>query len=201
MITQHFRETFKSLRNITVVPEPFGDTQEMETEIINATGRAPLSKAPVLDLIVDIALRAACEIHGKFLVALWKAYERLGYTPSSWSRSIVVPLFKRVDEDNPPNYRPIVLLSHARKVTESAIDSTTWETYLFHRSQYVIVSTASSKHKGHSHLLKILIKISGTTLQIRFPQLAPVSDDCLMSKTSSTVQLVGSEQKREGNGR
>ena len=136
VMTQHIRETFKSPRNIAVILEPFEVTQDMENEIVNATGRAPLSKAPGPDLVIGESLRAAYKVHGKFLVALWKACGRLAYTPSIWSRSIVVPIFKKGDKDDPANYRPIALLSHARKIIESALDSTIRKTYKFHRSQY-----------------------------------------------------------------
>ena len=70
VVAQHIRETFKSSRNISVVLEPFDVTQEMESDIMNATGRAPLSKAPGPDMIIGESLRAAYETHGNFLVAL-----------------------------------------------------------------------------------------------------------------------------------
>ena len=59
VMTQHIRETFKSPRNIAVILEPFEVTEDMENEILNATGRAPLAKAPRPDLIIGESLRAA----------------------------------------------------------------------------------------------------------------------------------------------
>ena len=134
-MAQHIRETFKSPRNIAVVLEPFDVTREIETEIINATGPAPISKAPGPDLIFGESLIAAYKIHGNLLVALWEACGRLAYTPSSWIRRIVVPIFKKGDKVEPVNYCPIALLSHARKVIESPIDSNIWKLHKFHRSQ------------------------------------------------------------------
>ena len=103
---------------------------------MNATGRAPITKVPGPDLIIGESLRVAFKVHGRFLLALWKGSGRLSYKPSSWSRGIVVPIFKKEDKDNPTNYSPITLLSNARKVTESAIDSNIRKTYEIHRSQY-----------------------------------------------------------------
>ena len=102
-MAQHIRETFKSPRNIVVILEPFEVIQDMENEIVYATRRAPLAKAPGPDLIIGESLRAAYKVHAKFLVALWKACGRLAYTPSIWSRSIVVPIFKKGDKDDPAN--------------------------------------------------------------------------------------------------
>ena len=93
-------------------------------------------KAPGPDLIILESLEAAYKFDGKFLVALWKACGRLGFTPSSWCRSTVVPIFKREDNDDPAKYRPIALLSQAWKVIKSAIGSTLRKTYKFHRSKY-----------------------------------------------------------------
>ena len=123
LMTQHIREAFKSSRNIAVVLEPFDVTQEMEMEIINAPGRAPFSKVPRPDLIIGESLWAAYKIHGKFSGPLWKACGRLAYTPSTWSRSAVVSIFKKGEKDDPADYHPIALLSHARKIIESSLDS------------------------------------------------------------------------------
>ena len=103
---------------------------------MNATGRAPISKAPGPDLIIGESLRVAFKVYGRFLLALWKGCGRLSYTLSSWSRGIFIPMFKKGDKDNPANYSTIALLSHARKVIESAIDSSIRKTYKIHRSQY-----------------------------------------------------------------
>lgn len=52
VMTQHIREIFKSPRKIAGVLEPFDVTQQMEMKVMNATGRAPLSKVPGTDLIM-----------------------------------------------------------------------------------------------------------------------------------------------------
>ena len=60
------------------------------------------------------------------------------HTPPTkiWNTSTIVPIFKKGDTEDPANYCPIALLSHARKVIESAIDSEVRRTYKFHSSQY-----------------------------------------------------------------
>lgn len=97
---------------------------------------ALLPKAPGPDLIIGESLWVANAIHGEFLAELRKACGRLAYVPKIWSVSTVSSIFKKDDAGDPANYRPIALLSHPRKVIESAIDSTKRQTYKFHCSQY-----------------------------------------------------------------
>ena len=108
----------------------------MRQEIVHATGRAPLYKAPEPDLIVGESLGAASEIHGEFLAELWTACGRIAYTPKIWNINSTVPIFKKGDTEDPANYRLIALLSHARKVIHSAIVSEVRRLYKFHSSQY-----------------------------------------------------------------
>lgn len=50
-----------------------------------------------------------------------EASSRLLIFPDEWKEGMIYPLFKRGDKRRPENYRPLCLLSHARKVIESAV--------------------------------------------------------------------------------
>lgn len=109
----------------------------MANGIINATGRAPLSKVPGPVSVIIGPLNGAYKTHCKFLFALQKAHGRLAQIPSNRSKITVVAIYKKSDKGDVANYCPIVLLSHARKIIESARDSSIRNTYKFHNSQNV----------------------------------------------------------------
>ncbi len=47
---------------------------------------------------------------------------RCGGLPSSWMKALLVSIYKKGDQDDPKNHRPISPLSQARTLIESALD-------------------------------------------------------------------------------
>ena len=54
---------------------------------------------------------------------------------SEWRTSVIVPLYKKGEKKDPSSYRPIALMSHARKAIEAAIASAIRAQYKFHEAQ------------------------------------------------------------------
>lgn len=57
------------------------------------------------------------------------------YILADWETAILMPLFKKGDRGSPESYRPIALLSHARKVVDSAIAMMIRGSYEFSENQ------------------------------------------------------------------
>ena len=51
-----------------------------------------------------------------FLTQLFNKLYNASLFPAVWSKSVIVPIFKKGDDDNPDNYRGISLLSIVSKV-------------------------------------------------------------------------------------
>ena len=102
VLTQRIRETFKSLRNISVVLEQFEVTQQKLNEILNGTGPTPLLKALGTDLVADESRREAW----RSLVMLPNACGRLAYTPSFWGKSRDNMIFRKGKKEGPYIHRP-----------------------------------------------------------------------------------------------
>jgi len=90
----------------------------------NAIQRDPKHKATGSDEIFNEAMHIAPGQYAELLTAVWYQSSKLGGMPSDWQTSVMVPLYRKVDEANLVNYRPIVLMCHDRKVVESAIAKT-----------------------------------------------------------------------------
>lgn len=79
-------------------------------------------KAPGLDEISVEFLKTAESIVTPFLTKLFNRLFETGYFPEEWSRSVIVPLFKKGDQNNPANYRGISLLSTLSKIFTSILN-------------------------------------------------------------------------------
>lgn len=135
-MTNYIHETCQAPRALHLEQLSFAVSDRMAKEVHRAVKCAPINKAPGPDLLIGEALKTAPETHGQFLVELWRTCGRLKAVPSSWMRSTIVPLHKKGEINDPANYRPIALLSHARKIIESALDSEVRKEYQFNKSQF-----------------------------------------------------------------
>lgn len=51
----------------------------------------------------------------------WEIVGRLKIFPETWKTALVCPLYKKGRRDEPYNYRPVRIISHARKLVDAAI--------------------------------------------------------------------------------
>lgn len=54
------------------------------------------------------------------LCEVWKAIGRTGEYPKEWKHGLLTAIYKKGEANRPQNYRPVCMLSCARKVIESA---------------------------------------------------------------------------------
>ena len=67
------------------------------------------------DSVTVEMLKASGNIAVTFFIQLFNKMFSEAVYPEQWSRSVIVPLFKKGDEDIPNNYRGILLQSVASK--------------------------------------------------------------------------------------
>ena len=98
------------------------DESITETEIRQAIKNLKVGKANGIDEISAEYLKCAENVIVPFLCKFYNKLFDFCYFPVEWSKSIIIPLFKRGDEQNPDNYRGISLLSIVSKVFTSILN-------------------------------------------------------------------------------
>ena len=97
-------------------------------EVKEAVRKLKSGKASGIDNISAEFLKAAEVYISPFLVKLFNKIFNVGVFPDAWSKSIIVPIFKKGDASNPENYRGVSLLSVISKVFTYMLNKrlTTW---------------------------------------------------------------------------
>lgn len=98
------------------------DCEITEEEVRSAIRKLKCGKAPGLDEISAEFLKSAETVVLPFLTNLFNALFENGLFPEEWCRSVIIPLFKKGDVNNPDNYRGIALLSVISKVFTSILN-------------------------------------------------------------------------------
>lgn len=99
----------------------FSTTEDFEKAVARAVQIGPKNKATGTDEIFVEALNITSEVTRKILSKLWKKYGFLKQTLKDWATALLTPIYKKGDHAHPKSYRPITLLSHARKVIKLAV--------------------------------------------------------------------------------
>uniref|UniRef100_A0A803TV69 ribonuclease H n=1 Tax=Anolis carolinensis TaxID=28377 RepID=A0A803TV69_ANOCA len=73
-------------------------------------------KAPGPDQIAPEHLKSNISWWTAFLAPLFTHINRTALIPAPWSKSIIIPIYKKGDKNDPANYRPISLLSVVGKL-------------------------------------------------------------------------------------
>ena len=92
-------------------------------EVLNALKRVKNSKAPGPDGIIGELLKYSGNIVVDFLVKFYNALFDQGVYPDQWTESIIFPLFKKGDVNDPNNYRGISLCDISGKIYSSIINT------------------------------------------------------------------------------
>ncbi len=107
----------------------------MKEEIKKALNAAPRRKAAGPDGIFAELLQIIPDISLSLLISITAKIGTFGRFPSEWDQARIVPILKKGDPADPANYQPISLLSHVRKIFESAPDKCIRKEYNFHQTQ------------------------------------------------------------------
>lgn len=130
--------------------------------ISNALSSSKRGKAAEPDGIHNEMMQLVPKITTQTIMAIWRKVGRLGYLPVQFIEGTVLPLYKKGDADDPKNYRPIILLSHIRKVVTGALGLWLRDIYIPHHNQWgfcpntntedAVLAASESITTGHNFL-------------------------------------------------
>ena len=112
--------------DVNTVHDELLDSETTEDEVRKAIRRLKSGKAAGADQVINEFLKSTERVILPFLVKLCNASFNQGIFPEEWTKSIIVPLHKKGDCDNPDNYRGISLLSSFSKVCVLNARLTEW---------------------------------------------------------------------------
>ena len=123
----HFSSVFNSPHDSvddtyqTINDEVPNHNQDFENEITEIEIKAAIqalknNKASGPDSLINEFYKASCDIIMPFLIRYFNHIFENGLFPSDWSSSILQPIHKKGDVNNPDNYRGISLLNVCSKI-------------------------------------------------------------------------------------
>ena len=92
-------------------------------EVIKAVNSLSNNKACGMDQLINEYFKASSEKLLPVLTLLFNIILKTGYIPDSWTMSIIKPIHKKGDTDNPANFRPITILSCFAKLFTAVLNN------------------------------------------------------------------------------
>jgi hypothetical protein len=163
---QHFKGVFTSGTSVeqgnqTIHEEPasveYLDKTITEDEIRHAINHLKLNKSPGPDCILGEMLKNSTDIIVPFLLRLFNVIFHAGKYPKVWSESVVIPIFKSGNKDNPDHYRGVSLMSILGKVFARILNTrlTEWA-----EANKKFAEEQSGFRKNHSTIDNIFVLFS-----------------------------------------
>ena len=94
-----------------------------EAEVLLALRKIKLRKAPGPDGVIGEIIRYSGNQVVHFFVKFFNILFDKGIFPDGWTESIVIPLFKKGDMNNPSNYRGLSLCDTSSKLYSTIINN------------------------------------------------------------------------------
>ncbi|UYV63018.1 hypothetical protein LAZ67_2002859 [Cordylochernes scorpioides] len=127
--------------------DPELDCEISLTEVTTEISKLGKNKATGLDEIPNEAIKYLLEEHTIYLRNLFNKILGTSQVPQQWTRTIIHPIFKNGDPDNPSNYRGISLISNLSKLFTSIL-KTRWNDWMERKS--ILAENQAGFKKGYS---------------------------------------------------
>ena len=139
----------ESIYQLAHVPNVLPDDKRITlNELLNSLKSLKNMKAPRFDGIFNILLKHLGEKARTLLVTIFNCCLELGYFPSNWKCSKVVPILKPgKDPTNATSYRPISLLPSLSKLFERMTYTRLWDHV---ESNNILLDEQFGFRRGHS---------------------------------------------------
>lgn len=92
------------------------DSRKFRRRVQRAIKSMSRKKAVGTDNIHSEMLQTAPDLFASLLTQWWIVVGKSGVVPDSCIIGVMVPLFKKGEQDEPSSYRPLCMLSHIRKI-------------------------------------------------------------------------------------
>lgn len=96
--------------------EPLFNDAINKDEVLDGIQHLKSGKSSGLDKVIGEMLKNGNQLMVEFLVSLFNVLFERGIFPKDWSKSVIVPIYKKGDTNNTDNYRGIALTSVISKV-------------------------------------------------------------------------------------
>ena len=133
------------------------DNPISEDEVRDAIKNLKVGKASGLDEICGEFLKYSENLIIPFLTKLFNKLYDTSVFPSEWCKSVIIPLFKKGNENNPDNYRGISLLSIISKVFTAVLNK---RLYTWAENEEKISKEQAGFRKGYSTIDHIFTLVS-----------------------------------------
>lgn len=193
-----FTEHMKTSEKDTYTPEhiPLEKIDSFERNIRMAITEGPAGKAEGKDELFVEAFKICPEHIAPILARYWEKCNKLQYMLQDWQTAILIPIFKKGDVLDPGNYRPIAILSHARKTIEKAIAKEIQSVYQFNNLQlgfqeHTGVETAIIRHIAQVDKMKIsaILDLKGAYDSVPRKRLMDIVKQRLPKKLHGTIAM------------
>ena len=126
MLSEQYKSAFSTpLDSYQIQPNHVGDSLEdvffSETHIKAAIDEVGSNAAAGPDRFPAVLLKKCRDALARPLYLLWRASLDSGIIPSALKTSVITPIYKGGDRQQPKNYRPVALTSHLVKFFEKII--------------------------------------------------------------------------------
>lgn len=108
-------------RQERITLQPFDVPENFTGELIKSIRRSRNNKAPGRDGVHNEMLKLEPGLIAELLGAVWRIIGRSMEYPELWGEGLLAPIYKKGDRVQPENYRPVCMISCARKIVETAI--------------------------------------------------------------------------------
>ena len=133
------------------------DEQISLAEVKQAIRKLKAGKASGIDEIPAEFVKAAEDMVAPFLTKLFNRVYDTGVFPKQWSQSVIVPLLKKGDINDPGNYRGISLLSIISKLFTSILNK---RLYRWAESEHKICEEQAGFRKNYSTIDHLFTLVS-----------------------------------------
>lgn len=115
--------------------EPFTTDEKFIEYVQRAIKRAPIGKSVGTDGLFVECFKLAPKLIAEIFSTIWRKCSSQKFILTDWKTAVLTPIYKKGDVADPKNYRPIAVLSHARKMVDAAIAMAIREKYTFNPLQ------------------------------------------------------------------
>lgn len=133
-------------RGFTPTMTPLEVDEQFINDIEKAIRRSTSGKATGKDEVFVEAFRVEGINVARILGGFWQKCAEQNHIIGTWNTAIMVPIYKKGNTGEPSSYRPIALLSHAKKVIDKAIAYQIRKNVFFDKIQLGFTKQASTEN-------------------------------------------------------